>query len=196
MYYSKASRIIVCIIAMAVMLFSGTAYVWAEEESESTAINSNEVGCVVPIFDSVEEAEAALANVPEPPSPFSAGGTQYCIIKPYIVRNHGTTCALYLDFNSNFRLNAVRFKELIVEDFYLLGKNYLKLTSAGSSSSYVTFNFGSVYSGKRIIYDEFEIPRNKSEVYVRTKGLGVYHNENSQWLSATWQITGSWVIDY
>lgn len=186
-------KFLLLLVTVALVLCSTNA-IFAQEV-DNTSMSSGEYA-TIPIFDSVTEAEQALEQK-DAIQTFGAGdegGTQTCFISPYIVRTNSlmSKCTLYLHYESNFRIESLRFKELIVEKSYLIGKNYLKLPKSGSS--YYTVKLNSDYRGYKTI-ETFEIPTGIKSVVVRTKSLGIYRNSTSSWLACQYQIGGTWVIE-
>ncbi|MCI5687474.1 MAG: hypothetical protein MR303_03110 [Emergencia sp.] len=177
-----------------ILCFGNIGYVFAEDidYSENESIE-------IPIFNSVPEAMQELNQEPGI-QPFGAGdegGMADCTITPFMVRVNSMmeNCTLYLKYNATFRVKTVRFKELIVEKSYLIGKNYLKLVPK-SGQSYYKVELDSYYSGYRTVSDNVMVPLDVKNVYIRTKDIGVYRiGENPGWLSCQYQITGVWSIN-
>ena len=99
-----------------------------------------------------------------------------------------------MHYDSTFRIESLRFKELIVEKTYLIGKNYLKLTPAAGKSFY-TVKLYSDYRGYKLVDDEVKIPTDVKSVVVRTKDLYIFRNSPSSWLACQYQIGGKWTIN-
>jgi len=191
-------KLVIC-LAMIIAIFCSTSLAYAE-------INVPEeeyVELTIPIFNSVEEAQAAIAeqsiSYVTPLEYGDEGGTQYCRIYPYLTRVgfYGSdTCDLSLEYISDFPINSIRFKKLVVEsDFW--GINYYKLTPE-SGSSYCVYDVGSLYRGrKRLTIDNDDliyIPFEETQVRVKTSGLQVFHNTSEDWIACQYQIGGKWLI--
>jgi hypothetical protein len=173
----KMIRILVCIIFV---LNSFNVSFASEINFENNEFIS------IPVFDSMEDAEAALQkgniesiNVRSD----NSGGTEICVISPFIVRQWSLeeSCELYFNIESKYRVNAVRFKELIVESEYL-GINYLKIVPA-DNANYCTYNTGSTYTAMKTICRDFDVPTSENRVRVRSKGMQVFFNTSDNWIA-------------
>jgi len=179
-----------CVIVS--VIFTSSCFTYAQEHELQIDSVQNE-SITIPIFDSYEELKKAeeeeLITTYQVYLQDNSGGTQYCKIKPVLIRTIGG-CELYFDFDSTFQLSAVRFKELIIESEYI-GKNFFKK----SSQKYIVKDLDfSLYTGKRLIYRGISIPKTENRVTIRTKGLGIYRNSPAGWLSCQYQIGGWWKI--
>lgn len=173
------------------LIFTSMSPTYALETNYS--FNPTDTAIIVPIYDSIEEMEK-VEKENHIYSVYEVGGTTLCTIKPILVRTVGG-CELYFDFDSTFQLSSVRFKELIVESEWI-GKNYFKVGSANAKYTVKDLHY-SLYRGRRLIYssDDIKIPLDENRAIVRTKGLGVYRNDYSDWLSCQYQIDGRWEIN-
>lgn len=182
------------ILIVGCLVFGSTLSVFADD---SLPENSTEeyLETTIPVFDSVVEAELSFQARIQPLAEGDEGGTDECWISPYIARTNSLmeNCHLYLHYESNFKMQSIRFKELIVEKTYLVGKNYLKLPTSGSS--YYTVKLDAFYNGYRTLRDDVKIPTDVKSVVVRTKNLGVYRYSTASWLACQWQIGGRWGIN-
>lgn len=191
-------RKVLSVLMIFVLVLVSTSVAFASETKDFQEENDF---LVIPVFDSLEEAENAMEKGIAPQNANDtigdAGGTQYCYIYAFIVRKNSLmkNCELYLKWESDFRINAIRFSELIVEKapVALIGKNYLKLEPK-SGKSYCTYNVGSIYSGSKTICSDFDIPLDEDEVIVRSRKLGVYSNSSSSWIECQYQLGGIWSV--
>lgn len=182
------------ILSFCLLLYLGNIGCVFAASTDSTENESIEI----PIFDSVSEAAQEL-NLEPGIQLFGVGdegGLPDCVITPFMTRTNSPmeNCTLYLHYSSNFRVESLRFKELIVEKSYLVGKNYLKLTPKSGQSYYVVKLF-STYSDYKTVKNDIMIPTDVQKVFIRTKNLGVYRNNPAGWLSCQYQITGNWSIN-
>lgn len=181
------------ILSICLLLFLGNIGYAFADDTDSLTNESIEI----PIFESLPEAVQELSHEASI-QPFGAGdegGMADCTITPFMVRTNSLmeNYTLYLKYNANFRIESIRFKELIVEKSYLIGKNYLKLTPK-SGQSYYVIKMHSDYSGYKTVKDDIMVPLDVKNVFIRTKDIGVYRNSPAGWLSCQYQITGSWTI--
>lgn len=191
---NRIIRKVFFILSICLFLCIGNiGYVFADDIN----ISSNEY-IEMPIFDSIPEAIQELTCEPgiQQFGTGDEGGLADCTITPFIVRTNSLmeNCTLYLHYDSNFRTQSIRFKELIVEKSYLIGKNYLKLTPKTGQSHYIV-NLYSDYKGYKTVKNDIMVPLDVKKVFIRTKDMGVYRNSPAGWLSCQYQITGSWTID-
>lgn len=190
----KFTKIIMGILLVGCFVFGSTLSVFADDSLPENSTKEY-LETTIPVFDSVIEAELSFKSSIRPLAEGDEGGTEECWLSPYIARTNSLmeNCVVYLHYESNFRIESVRFKELIVEKSYLVGKNYLKLPTSGSS--YYTVKLNSYYNGYRTLRDDVKIPTDVKSVVVRTKNLGVFRYSTSSWLAAKYQIGGRWQID-
>ena len=113
-------KILMVFLAVLMLCLGSTTFAFANDTNNAQETNSE---FSIPVFDSIQEAEAALneENNIQPLAIGDEGGTQICIIYPYIVRQNSLTekCQLYLKYESDLRVQSIRFKELIVESEYI-----------------------------------------------------------------------------
>lgn len=196
----EIKRRVLPILMIFVLIIVSTSVAFANEVQNFPDENDF---LIIPVFDSIEEAECAMENgngiALQNASDIigDAGGTQYCYIYAFIVRSNSLMqkCELYFRWESDFRINAIRFSELVVEKapVPLAGKNYLKLKPE-SGKSYCTYDVGSTYSGQKTICSDFNIPLDEDKVIVRSKGIGVFLNSSSSWIACQYQLGGVWSV--